>query len=83
MRALLAYERTLCRDCGQDRHRSMNPDMNGQYGVSSHTCLACSALETERGKKDRPKGIKDFIVDQSDPADELMPFQLDLTPNTE
>lgn len=82
VQALSMFEASLCSGCQQVRSRSMNPDMEGEYEVQAHPCMACGPLEKAR-KETREPGLKLFVVDGGPPDAELMPWVLDLRPEDE
>lgn len=72
-----AYEASLWDSCGQQRSRSYNPDMSGEYQVHAHTCYACKSLEETRAKQGNTKGVHNFVVDAGGP---LEPYRINLRP---
>lgn len=83
VQALELFEASLCPGCNQQRARSMNPGMGGEYQVPRHTCYACAALERARKGDEIPPGSKDFIVDAGPDSAELPVWRLDLRPLTD
>lgn len=69
-------------DCGQERGRAFNPDMDGWFTVHAETCFSCKALEDERAKQEESKrSRKEYVIDAR-PADRpLLPWTPDLTPS--
>lgn len=62
------YEASLCDGCGQEKARSMNPDMDGYYKVAQIECAGCAALEAERKKaNDFNPALKEFLFDTRRP----------------
>lgn len=76
------YQDSLCNDCGQDRERAYNPDMDGWYEVKPIECHACAALEQHRdGQKKPNRAVKEYLIDGGPPADKLLPWIPDLSPS--
>lgn len=67
------YQDSLCKECGQDRERSMHPDQSGWYEVKVRTCQACAALEEDRDRQKKPsRARKEYVIDTR-PADKPLP----------
>lgn len=67
------YQDSLCKDCGQDRERSMHPDMSGHYEVRELICEACAELERHRkAQKEPDRSRKEYVIDRR-PADLPLP----------
>jgi hypothetical protein len=78
------YQDSLCSDCGQNRERAFNPDMDGWFEVKSLTCHACAALETHRdNRKDLKRANKDYVIDTRPVTDRPAPWVPDLSPSDE
>jgi hypothetical protein len=65
----------LCRDCGQPKHESYNPDSEGWYSVHDETCNACTALRLDMDANEKaPLERKVFVHDDRPPDKPLRPW---------
>lgn len=80
MRALDAFEASLCEGCRQPRHRAMNPGMAGLYQIHAHVCYACGPLQDAQKSASQTAGVKQYVVDAGPADEDLTPWALRLAP---
>lgn len=77
------WQATICDGCGQDKRRSMNPDMEGFYDVHHLKCYACESLEFQREQRrdvKYPLAHKEVVIDTRPPDDVPREWVPDLSP---